>query len=130
MRKLKYLFWIVIIAVLVLFVYQNSEYFMDEHSISINLYFFEGETAALPNLVYFVAVFLIGFLVSFIMSFSYGYKKRKTIKQLNQKIDSDKKLIDELESRLATVEGSGTVETGTDSGDYGKKAVDAEFSSK
>lgn len=130
MRKIKYLFWIIIIAVLVLFVYQNSEYFMDEHSISINLYFFEGETAALPNLVYFVAVFLIGFLVSFIMSFSYGYKKRKTIKQLNQKIDSDKKLIDELESRLAAVEGSGTVGTGTGSGDYGKKAVDAEFSSK
>ncbi|MGM0404217.1 MAG: lipopolysaccharide assembly protein LapA domain-containing protein [Thermodesulfobacteriota bacterium] len=128
MQKIKYFLWLVIVAVLAIFIYQNNEYFMAEHSIGINLYFFEGESGELPNILYFLAVFVIGFLVSLLLSFSYGYKKRKTIKELNEKINADKQRIDEMESRLAAVEGSGSGTAGSDVGADSENAVDAEIS--
>ncbi len=128
MQKVKYLLWLVIVALLAIFIYQNNEYFMAEHRIGINLYFFDAETGELPNIAYFVAVFVIGFLVSLLLSLSHAYKKRKTIKELNEKINADKKRIDEMESRLAAVEGSGSGAVGADSGGDREKALDAEIS--
>lgn len=128
MRKLKYLLWLIILGVLGIFIYQNADYFMAEQRLGIDLYFFAGESGDLPNLLYFLVVFVIGFLVSFIITFSYGYKKRKTIKELKEKINADKKLIDELESRLAAVEGTRPGSADTGSGATPEKATDAEFS--
>ncbi len=128
MQKIKYLFWLVIVAVLAIFIYQNNEYFMAEHSIGIDLYFFAGKSGELPNIVYFLAVFVIGFLISLLLSFSHGYKKRKTIKELNEKINADKQRIDEMESRLAAVEGAGSGMAGADAVDDKEKAGDAEIS--
>jgi uncharacterized integral membrane protein len=128
MQKIKYLLWIVIIAVLATFIYQNNEYFMAEQSIGIDLYFFKAESGQLPNLVYFLGVFVIGFLVSLIVTFSYGYKKRKTIRALNEKINEDKKRIDEMESRLAALAGGGEGGMDADNAADREKAVDAEIS--
>ncbi len=128
MQKIKYLLWILIIAVLATFIYQNNEYFMTEQSIGIDLYFFETESRALPNLIYFLGVFIIGFLVSLIVTFSYGYKKRKTIKALNEKINEDQKQIDEMESRLAALAGCGGGGMDAVNAADREKAVDAEIS--
>ncbi len=107
MRKIKYVLWLIIVVLLAAFIYQNNEYFMDRQSIFVNLGFDEKTSPELPNLLYFVVVFLVGFILSFVMNFSDRWKKRKTIKQLNQQVDSGKKRIDELEAKLMAAPGSG-----------------------
>ncbi len=109
MRKIKYVLWLIIVVLLAAFIYQNNAYFMDRQSIVVNLGFDEKISPELPNLLYFVIVFLVGFILSFVMNFSDRWKKRKTIKQLNQQVDSGKKRIDELEAKLMTAQGSGYV---------------------
>lgn len=129
MQKIKYLLWIIIVAVLATFIYQNSAYFMAEERISLDLYFFEEfQSPEIPNIVYFLAVFLIGFLVALFLTFSYGYKKRKIIRELNEKINSDQKRIEELESKLAAAGGAGERPAGTGGAIGREKTVDAEFS--
>lgn len=127
MQKIKYLLWLVVLVLLVIFIYQNSEYFMAEQSIGIDLHFW-AESVSLPNLVYFLAVFLIGFLVSLLVSYSYGRKKRKTIKEQNETIASDKKRISELESKLEGIECAAYDKTTHIVSDADReKSVDAEF---
>jgi len=151
MQKVKYFLGLVVVVILVTFIYQNNEYFMAEQQLGINLYFVE-ESVELPNLLYFAGVFVVGFLAALLIGFSYGYKKRRTIRELNEKITADKKRIDELESRLASTEGTGGAmsgaggagpgsgaEAGTRPGDQAGRnesrnenadAVDVEFSRK
>jgi uncharacterized integral membrane protein len=126
MKKIKYFLWFVIIVLLGIFIYQNNAYFTAENSVAINLGFYEGESAELPNIVYFAIVFAVGFLLALILNFSKNYQKRKTIKELNEKINSDKKRIDELEARLSPVETSAYGNVDTTVGDVGGKPVDVE----
>ena len=90
-----------------------------------------------------MTVFVVGLLAALLVAFSYGYKKRKTIRELNEKITADKKRIDELESRLASSRGtekprgedpgagSGEQRAGRDtSRNENADAMDVEFSRK
>lgn len=144
MQKVKYFLGLVVVVVLVTFIYQNNEYFMAEQQLGLDLYFVE-ESVELPNLFYFATVFVVGFLAALLVAFSYGRKKRKTIRELNEKITADKKRIDELESRLASSQGTGKIRAedqypGSGSGeqragrdtarDENADAMDVEFSRK
>ncbi len=142
MQKVKYFLGLVIVVILVTFIYQNNEYFMAEQQLGLDLYFVE-ESVEIPNLFYFVTVFVVGLLAALLVAFSYGYKKRKTIRELNEKITADKKRIDELESRLASSRGtekprgedpgagSGEQRAGRDtSRNENADAMDVEFSRK
>lgn len=144
MQKVKYFLGLVVVVILVTFIYQNNEYFMAEQQLGLDLYFIE-ESVELPNLLYFGVVFVVGLLAALLVAFSYGYKKRKTIRELNEKITADKKRIDELESRLASSQGtertpaenpgaasgSGEQQAGRDeSRNKNADAVDVEFSRK
>ena len=144
MQKVKYFLGLVVVVILVTFIYQNNEYFMAEQQLGLNLYFVE-ESVEFPNLLYFATVFVVGFLAALLLGFSYGRKKRKTIRELNEKITADKKRIDELESRLASSQGAertaaDTPGTGSGSGEKqagrdesrnaNADAVDVEFSRK
>lgn len=121
MQKVKYFLGLVVVVILVTFIYQNNEYFMAEQQLILNLYFVE-ESMELPNLLYFAVVFVVGFLAALLIGFSYGYKKRRTIRELNEKITADKKRIDELESRLASSEGTGGAMSGVGGAGQGSGA--------
>lgn len=99
MKKVKYVFWLVIAGLVALVVYQNQEIFMAKHSLGINLYFFKEETPELVAGVYYLSMFLIGLLISYFFSLSQKFKSRKTIRQLNEKIAANQKKIAELESK-------------------------------
>jgi len=146
MQKVKYFLGLVVVVILVTFIYQNNEYFMAEQQLGLNLYFAE-ESVEFPNLLYFATVFVVGFLAALLLGFSYGRKKRKTIRELNEKITADKKRIDELESRLASSQGAERTAADTPGTGYGSgsgeqqagrgesrnknaDAVDVEFSRK
>ncbi|MFP4193814.1 MAG: LapA family protein [Desulfosalsimonas sp.] len=106
MKKLKYLFWLVIIGLVALAVYQNRGFFIDGKSLGINLHFFSYDTPELPAGVYYLAVFLIGLLISYFSALPGKIRSRRTIKQLNEKIAADEKKISRLEAEAAA--GPGT----------------------
>lgn len=100
MKKLKYLFWLVIIGLVALGVYQNRGFFIDGKSLGINLGFDSFKTPELPAGVYYLAVFLIGLLISYFSTLPQKFRSRKTIRQLNQRIAENEKKISRLEAEI------------------------------
>ncbi|MCF8036758.1 MAG: LapA family protein [Desulfobacteraceae bacterium] len=98
MKKVKYVFWLVVIGVAALAVYQNSEFFIVGRSLGIDLYFFSYDSPKLPTGVYYLAVFLIGMLISYVLTLPRKFRDRKTIRQLNEKVAANEKKIAALES--------------------------------
>lgn len=101
MKKLKYAFWLLIMVLAAVVVFQNKGFFIVERSFKLNLYFFEYASPELPTAVYYFAVFLIGFLLCFFMSLSKKFKTRKTVRQLNEQLAAKDRRISELDSELA-----------------------------
>lgn len=101
MKKVKYVFWLVVLGLVALAVYQNSEFFIDKRSLGIDLYFFSYESPKLPTGVYYLAVFLIGMLISYVFTLAQKFRNRKTIRQLNEKVAASEKKIAALESAPA-----------------------------
>ncbi|MBS3732317.1 MAG: LapA family protein [Desulfobacterales bacterium] len=98
MKKVKYVFWLVVIGLVGLVVYQNSEFFIVGRSLGIDLYFFSYDSPELPTGVYYLAVFLIGMLISYFFTLAQKFRDRKTIRQLNEKVAAGEKKIAALES--------------------------------
>ncbi len=98
MKKVKYVFWLVVIALVALVMYQNSEFFIVKRSLGIDLYFFSYDSPKLPTGIYYLAVFLIGMLVSYVFTLPRKFRDRKTIRQLNEKVAASEKKIAALES--------------------------------
>ena len=101
MKKVKYVFWLVVLALVALVVYQNSEFFIVKRSLGIDLYFFSYESPKLPTGVYYLAVFLIGMLVSYVFTLAQKFRDRKTIRQLNEKVASGEKQLAAFRSAQA-----------------------------
>ncbi len=104
MKKIKYLFWLLIVVFAALVVFQNKEFFIVERSLKINLFFLEPyESPQLPTSVYYLAVFFVGFLVSYFLSLSAKFKSRRTIRQLNEQVAARDRRIAELDSQAAAL---------------------------
>jgi uncharacterized integral membrane protein len=100
MKQLKIVFWILIIAFIALFVYQNQSLFLAKQAIRIDLQFASYELPDLPNVIILMACFLIGLLISYFFSLSERYRSKKIIKNLNTTIVSLQQEISTLKSSL------------------------------
>lgn len=100
MKKVKIAFWMVILGFLALLVYQNKDFFLSEHSLGINLYFFQKNTPDLPNAVLFAIFFLSGWLIAYFFSLFDRYKANKTIKNLNYQIASYQGTLDQMKQEI------------------------------
>lgn len=101
MKRVKYLFWLLVAVLAAIVVYQNKQFFIVERSFQINLYFFSYRSPELPTGVYYLSVFLVGMLISYLVGLPGKFRARRTIRQLNDRIAADKKRIAELESGAA-----------------------------
>ncbi|MGM0451906.1 MAG: lipopolysaccharide assembly protein LapA domain-containing protein [Thermodesulfobacteriota bacterium] len=99
MRKIKYLFWFIIAAVLIVFVAQNQKFFLDQKLLQIDLYFFDYETPKLPVGIYYVAVFVIGLLISYFFSLTEKFRNKKIIRKQNEQIKANERQINDLKTR-------------------------------
>ncbi|MBA2881751.1 putative integral membrane protein [Desulfosalsimonas propionicica] len=104
MKKLKYAFWLLIVVLAAVVVFQNKGFFIVERSFKLNLYFFKYASPELPTALYYFAVFLIGFLLCYFLSLSAKFKTRKTVRQLHEQAAAKDKKIAELESELAAAQ--------------------------
>ena len=106
MKKVKMAVWVLIIAFVIVLIYQNQEFFLKtKQTLSLNLIFAEYKTPEL-EIIYFSGIFfLAGLLLGFYFLTAHGLKTRKKIKVLNAQVTEHSEKVAALESeRGATIE--------------------------
>jgi hypothetical protein len=96
MKKVKLAFWIIILALFGVLIYQNQPYFLTKHSLELNLYIFNRETVPVYNLVIIVAFFAFGLLIAYTSSLIDRFRANKTIKELRAKVRTQQGTLDQV----------------------------------
>ncbi len=105
MKKFKLLLFFLIVIFLGLVGYQNQGFFMAKSPLDINLFFQKYYVPSLPYVFYFGLFFLVGLLLAYISGFSKRLKDKKTIKELNNSLDSHLATLSNLKQELDTLKG-------------------------
>lgn len=102
MKTIKYLFWLIIIVLLGILIYQNLEYFMTTASLRFDLKVssWNWTIPELQNIAYFGICFLLGLILAGIKGFAVKLGLKKTIKTQNAAMDSLHKQINTLKEEL------------------------------
>ena len=87
MKKIKLVLWIIIVVFIGLVFFQNQAFFLEKKGISLNLYFGGQHPIEFRLIVWFLMMLIIGLLISYFYGLPERFKQRKTIKELNAKID-------------------------------------------
>jgi uncharacterized integral membrane protein len=104
MKKIKIAFLGFILIFIVLFVYQNEFIFIAKSRLDLKFPFLETlHLPELPNIFYFLTIFLIGFLIVYLFSLSKRFKYRQTIKNLNTTTTSRLEEISALKKELESL---------------------------
>ena len=106
MKKLKYVFWLILIAFLALLVFQNLAFFSEKNSLHIDLGLYQKTTPPWTNGAIIAGFVGLGVFIMLIFYFSsrFGiYKANKTIKELRNTLDSRTKDLSDLKSQLASL---------------------------
>ncbi|MBR9982515.1 MAG: LapA family protein [Desulfatitalea sp.] len=93
MKKIKLIFWIIILGFLGLIVYQNKALLMDGQRLTIDLAFASYQTPELPFVLFFAFMFLLGWLIAYLFGVLARLKSGKTIKKLKETINSQAEAI-------------------------------------
>ena len=96
MKKVKIVFWLIMLGLLVLVVFQNQDFFLTKHSLSINLGFTQRTIPEAYNLLIIVAFFGLGVLIAYVSSLFERFKANKTIKELRHTINSHQETIAQM----------------------------------
>ncbi len=105
MKKIKLVFWLILIAFLALLSYQNWEYFMSQHGLRIDLFVVEYHTPPLQNAVLLLIFFFAGLLIAYFFTLFERFKSQRTIKSLTASIEMSEKLLDGLKQEIQTLKG-------------------------
>lgn len=104
MKQIKIVFWLLFFGIIGLIVYQNLEFFMNEQSVSINLFFVdEYKSPELPNAIFFLTFLLVGLLISYFHSLSGRFSSKKEIKSLKATITSSIQELSALKSEVESL---------------------------
>lgn len=107
MKKVKIVFWVIVLVFAAVFVYQNKIFFMAKQSLSLKLPFLEVyHTPELPHAVIFLVFFLTGFLIAYFISLYERFKSKKTIKNLNTAAASQLEELATLKSELESLQSA------------------------
>ena len=88
MKKLKIVFWLLVIGFMGLVFFQNQDYFLAKNSLRIDLWFQKYLIPETPNGLYFIAFFVIGLLIAYVYYLPERFRCSKNVRQLNAKIAS------------------------------------------
>ena len=98
MRKVKIVFWLIVIAFMGVLIYQNRPFFLAQQTLNINLMFDQYSTPQLPVVFFFGLFFLIGWLIASVFNWIERFKSAKNIKKLQQTIQSQQSAIDTMKA--------------------------------
>jgi len=82
MKTIKYLFWLIILVLLGILIYQNLDYFMAATALNYDLKVstWQWTIPELPNIAYFGICFLLGFILAGFKGIVGKYRSNKEIK--------------------------------------------------
>jgi uncharacterized integral membrane protein len=92
MKKVKIVFWLIVLIIIAIIIYQNIDFLKYKHELS----FVKYKSSQFSNAVLLSATFLFGLMVSYIVSLAERFKLRKTIKKLDAEIASHIKELSEF----------------------------------
>ncbi len=106
MKKIKTAVWVLIIAFVIVLVYQNQAFFLEtKQSLNLNLVFAEYKTPELKVIFFCGAFALAGFLFGLYFLAAYGFKTKKKTKALNAQLSEQTEKATSLEDELNTLKG-------------------------
>jgi heme/copper-type cytochrome/quinol oxidase subunit 2 len=113
MKKLKYMFWLILVIFLGLVVYQNLAFFSSKHVLQINLGIYQRYTPEMTNgaiIAIFVGISVLIMMMLYTVSRYNGYRAKKNIKSLQAGIDERDNTIAKLTQEVELLkEGDGAV---------------------
>jgi len=104
MKKAKLIFWLLLIGIVALLVFQNQEYFLARTVLKADFYVTRYQTPPFPNGTFIVASFAVGFLLAYILGLSDRFKARRAIRSLNETVSSHQETISTLKKELASLQ--------------------------
>lgn len=107
MKNFKIAFWVILFAFIGLILYQNREFYMSQHSLGIDLMFFNYRTPEVPNAVLFLGFFFAGLLISYFFSLLERFNSRKVNKNLTESLGTCEKMLDALKAENEGLKGTG-----------------------
>ena len=107
MKRVKIVFWVIILIFLVVIFIQNKPFFIAKQSLKLQLPFLKAyHTPELPYAVIFLVFFLAGFLIAYFFSLYDRFKSKKTIKNLNAAAASQLEELATLKSQLESLQSA------------------------
>jgi len=101
MKKVKIVFWSIILVLVVIFVYQNRSFLFKNQEIVFNIVYGSPFKLVLPIAVYLLTFLFLGGLTGYFFCLSEKFKSRKNMRLLNETLESERKRAADLEARLA-----------------------------
>jgi uncharacterized integral membrane protein len=107
MKKVKVCFWLLILGLIALVVFQNSGYFLDtQQALRLNLKVFpEYQSPSLPLVAFHLLFFLFGLLVAYLFGTPQRIRRRKTITRLTAEGSAQQKEMESMRAELARLRG-------------------------
>jgi len=106
MKKVKWIFWLLVIGFIVLVIYQNQNYFLNKQHLGIDLYFQQYQTPVFANGLLILAVFLVGLLLAYVFTLSERFKSGRTIRSLKESIADHLEQIALLKREVESIKAS------------------------
>ena len=105
MKNVKIAFWVILFAFIGLVLFQNRDFYMSQHSLGIDLMFFQYQTPEVPNAILFLAFFFAGLIIAYFFSLLERFNSRKTIKSLTESLRASEKMLDTLKAENEGLKG-------------------------
>lgn len=80
--KIRLTIWIMILFTMTLIIYQNREFYLSEHTLSLDLYITEFRVPPLANVTQTLLFFLVGILLACASLYHERFQMRREIKKL------------------------------------------------
>jgi uncharacterized membrane protein YciS (DUF1049 family) len=128
MKKLKYVFWLLLIAFFGVIIYQNWDYVTTVNdSLKLNLFVYNKPIPPLTNGAIIAICVGVGVLITmlFYLASRYeAYRAKKTIKTLRSSMEESKKSISELKQEVELLKGgSPALPTDPSGGEEGQEST-------
>ncbi len=107
MKKVKLILVFIILALMVIFAFQNQVYFKETRQLSLDLIVVGPYvTPVMNNATICAAFFALGVIITYLLTLTGKIKQRKSIKNLNNTLGECQKEIVTLKSELETRQSS------------------------
>jgi uncharacterized membrane protein YciS (DUF1049 family) len=111
MKKLKYVFWLILIAFFGVVIAQNWDYVTTQNNLRLDLFIYKKPIPPLTNGAIIAICVGVSVLVTMLFYFASryeAYRAKKTIKTLRHNIEESQKSMSELKQEVELLKGGST----------------------